>query len=284
MFVYTICFTLENKKPSENHYIDLLIIWLTYAKKNAGLKKGDYLIVYVDKVTFDYLNILPDITQFIYGDAHEYDISFQLFDQPKTLSEGMTYKYRLFQKEIPNDVYVYLDIDCFILRSIHDYQKFYKRDNEGIYMDYNDTIFRNTLCLMPKGLLSDTSYCGNLIEITSDLKEKSGYSAGHFVFTSSYYLRELFKRIISSIEAHEMNPQYSLDQPILNHEIIQLYRNVNNVDFAIIELDNRKIDVNVINKSVSDAYLLNLCGEPGDGKKHFLKAIFRLCNEYKSLT
>lgn len=280
MFVYTVCFTLENKKPSENQYIELLIIWLTYAKKNAGLKKGDNLVVYVDTITFGYLNKLADFANSIYGDSPEYNISFQSFNQPKTLSEGMTHRYSIFQKKIPNDIYIYLDVDCLILRSMHDYQNLYKRDDEGVYLDVNGKIFRNTLCVMPEGVLSHTNYCGDIIEITPYLKDACGYSSGHFIFTQSNTLKELFQRIISSVMLRENNPMYTLDQPFLNYEIIQIYKHVNYEEFAIVQLDQQKMEANVLGKTVKNAYLLNFCGEPGDGKKHFLKALFYLCKEY----
>jgi hypothetical protein len=228
----------------------------------------------------DYLKTLDYLYYFIYGNKPEYTISFYLLEQPKNLSEGMAYKYKLFQTEIPDDVYIYLDVDCLILQSMYDYLNFYERD----LLNVHGKIFRNILCVMPEGKLSNTCYCGDLIEITPDLKDKIGYSAGHFVFTSSKILRELFQRIISSIEVHSKAPMLTLDQPILNNEIIKLNEYVNGGDFAIVNLDEQKMDINVLDNSVKNAYLLNLCGVPGDSKLHFLKAMFYLCGKYSNLT
>ena len=53
--LYTILFTLKDKNPEENHYIQLFVLWLSQLLHKKVFTEHDALHVYIDEASFAYL-------------------------------------------------------------------------------------------------------------------------------------------------------------------------------------------------------------------------------------
>ena len=110
-----VIYTLKDKDPEDNLYLNILHQWLTMVIKNGDLTKGDIIHIHMDTVTFNYLenniSILTNLLKML-----PCDFKIQLFEQPETSLEGMMNKYVF--TEYSQDAYIYSDIDVLIIRPL----------------------------------------------------------------------------------------------------------------------------------------------------------------------
>jgi len=123
-----VIYTLKDKDPADNSYLNVLHQWLTMVIKNGGLTKGDIIHIHMDKVTFNYLennvSILMNLLEML--PCH---FKIQLFEQPETSLEGMMNKYVF--TEYSQDAYIYSDIDVLVIRPLR--SMFANLTNNTIY-------------------------------------------------------------------------------------------------------------------------------------------------------
>ena len=109
--VYTILYTLEDKKPEENEYVLIFLLWLAQLAK---AKVAKTIVVLVDERTAEYLQ---EHTSFpVIYNRIECNMSMLRFQSPKTYLDGMKMKFTPFDYE--EDYLMYLDIDIFVLKPL----------------------------------------------------------------------------------------------------------------------------------------------------------------------
>ena len=251
MLVYTNLFTLVGKDPAENHYIDMLFIWLTFLRRFAELQETDKILILADQATIDFLNSNETFAQVSKGVLTP--IEFRLTPQPKTLMEGMMQRYNEANR-ILSDCSLYLDIDVLVCNSLNEMRK----------------LPSNTFLVCPEGELLSTDYGGHTIPYSVDLKWETGYTSGMFGFTEGEETSKLLKAIYESCAAHKGDPFYTVDQPYFNKYVHALESK-----YTIPEdwLENNE----PFDERKDSAVFLNYCGEPGKGKIHFQKLLTQLC-------
>ena len=50
-----VVYTLKDKEPKDNLYLEIFYLWLTMLIKNGGLDKRDILYIHMDSRTIEYL-------------------------------------------------------------------------------------------------------------------------------------------------------------------------------------------------------------------------------------
>ena len=121
MLVYTTLFTLSEKEPANNKYIDMFYIWFTYLKRYGGLTSDDCVGLLVDEDTFNYMNS-DNYTTFGYlSQGVPFHIEISIMKRPSNLSEGFAERYRTehFETITNHELNLHLDIDCLCIRNIH---------------------------------------------------------------------------------------------------------------------------------------------------------------------
>jgi len=246
--VYTILYTLEDKKPEENEYVPMFLLWMAQLAK---IGTATTITILVDSRTKKYLN---DDTSFpvLYARI-ESNIVLIEFAPPKTHMEGMRMKYYEFDYE--EDYLMYLDIDVLVLKPL-----------SGLLKDSKD------LYLHAEGAIEEHGYLDAVNEeekqniLESGLK--CGYSAGKFIIGNKEKGRALFKEIRAFIIDNPETNYYSVEQPIFNRTVIFMG---SYLDIGII--DKSLISTNFHNYSDDTTILIDSCGEPGNGRRHLFKMI-----------
>lgn len=249
--VYTILYTLEDKKPEENDYVQIFLFWFAQFMK---IKTASKMVLLVDERTFEHL----ENTAFsILSKKIQYDLSILLFPVPKTHLDGMKMKYTKF--DYGEEYLMYLDVDIILLKPliglIDDPSKDMYIDNEHTDEKY----------LYTHGYLDAFNEEEKHMIKSSGIK--LGISAGKFIIKDKVVRDALFKEIHTFMEKNPNTNYYSVEQPIFNRAILCL---TSKVDLGII--NNKFISTNFHNMS-DDIILIDLCGEPGNGRAHLCKMI-----------
>ena len=260
MLVYTNLFTISEKIPSKNKYVDMFYIWFSYIKRYAGLGPEDTLGVIIDTDTFEYLN---DIHYFphLMIDC-KFKIEFSGYKRPSSLTEGCSerFNYSHFKKHAVN---LYLDIDCLIIRKI--------------------TVPYDGECLFvaPEGDMPHLMYGGYLLADNPIAAKMPGFSSGWFAYTdgdeAKNFCDDVLKRIVEYTEA----PLYSLDQPFYNYEIfLRLTKPDNKLKICIIDSKIISTNPSFYDYDLANACFVNFCGEPGVEECHFNKMLTFICVDF----
>jgi len=253
MLVYTLLFTLAHKNPSENKYVDMLLIWLTYLLKYGGLDKSDSIAVLADTRTFTYIQEIESLSLLV--DTSPCSVEFICIEPPLTLSEGMVQRYRAFQK---HTTYLYLDLDILTCKAMK---------------DSIPTLELKHLLVMPEGRLEDNNYAGLVLK--GDIPSVCGFTSGWFAFTPCQEIQNLFEHIRSECIAQSHTPFYTVDQPFFNKWV---WRSLSEVSSGItVLLMNDDIMENNSFQPQPSTVFMNYCGEPGKGETHATKMVGLLC-------
>lgn len=249
--VYTILYTLEDKKPEENDYIQMFLIWFAQFIK---VKAASSITLLVDTRTFEYLKNTAFCILF---NKIECNISILHFPVPKTHLDGMKMKYTKF--DYNEEYLMYLDIDILVLKPL-----------VGLMDDLSKGVYIHRECMNEK----DIEQHGHLDALNEEEKQvvkgfgiNLGASAGKFIIKSKESRDALFQEIHTFIENNPNTTYYSVEQPIFNRAILCLGPELN-IGF----LNNKYISTNFYNMS-NDTILIDLCGEPGNGRNHLYKMI-----------
>jgi len=243
----SIVYTLKDKEPKDNFYLNIFYIWLGKLIQSGGLTKADHLQVTMDSRTCDYLennnNVLPLLLE-------KLSCSFTLVkvEPPVNSLEGMMNKYAF--TEYTQDVYIYCDIDILISNSFHTMTELLEDD---------------TMYFCKEGILSDPNYSEGFSE-DINLETMAGFSAGKFIILGKG-LRDSFFKIINDMCDYSTK-FYTVEQPYFNRAIYLIPRDEVNVNTDTLT-EYVAFNGNGYNKEKT--IFNDMAGNVGDGKAHASK-------------
>jgi hypothetical protein len=245
--IYTILFTLADKDPQSNKYVQIFQIWFSQLIKTRAVKN---CVIVIDRRTLSYLKTKEIFNKLILP-LRRFSLTFFEFNPPKTLIEGMTYKYSIF--DYSEDYLIYTDLDVLIINSL---EEFNFKTAECIYVH-------------AEGPIMDNGYTDAM---TDEEKAKltpfsAGLSAGKFVIKGKILRDQFFKRIKSHIKSD--SNFYSVDQPYFNKAIYEM-TNREIINPHIIMHPYISINCRDLRKEV---ILIDFMGKPGDDNFHFEKML-----------
>lgn len=249
--VYTILYTLEDKKPEENDYVQIFLFWFAQFMK---INTASTLTLLVDTRTYEYL----EKTAFsILSNRIECNLSILQFPVPKTHLDGMKMKYTKFDYD--EEYLMYLDVDVIVLKPLI-----------GLIGDTSKGIHIHRENIDQKHI-EDHGYLDAFNEEEKHMIKSSdiklGISAGKFIIKDKAVRDALFKEIHTFMENNPNTTYYSVEQPIFNRAILSL-----GSEAKVGLVNNKFISTNFHNMS-DDIILIDLCGEPGNGRAHLCKMI-----------
>jgi hypothetical protein len=154
---------------------------------------------------------------------------------------------------------MYLDVDIIVLKPLIG---LIEDTSKGIYIDNENT---------DEIYLEHYGYLDAFNDEEKDLIKKSdiklGVSSGKFIIKDKVVRDALFQEIHTFIEKNPNTKYYTLEQPIFNRAIRYLGPE-RNIGF----INNKYISTNFHNMS-DNIILIDLCGEPGNGRTHLCKMI-----------
>jgi hypothetical protein len=255
-----ILFTLSEKEPSTNKYISIFLYWLSQLRAKAELGLTDCLQVILDTRTLEYIETLQDFNDLLFN--FPCPVVFCRVSTPKTILEGMMFKYILFN--YTQDIFMYCDIDIFIVKPLH-----------TLLTDLND----RTLYAHGEGLLSDSDYGAIIPEsIRNTMSHTLGFSAGKFILTSKDLYLSFFSTLQSIGKEYSDSTFYTVEQPLFNHAVHSLPQDIGEINTTLFD-ELVSYNGNMYSKKT---IFIDLCGEPGNESVHHEKvtSIFLLlhCN------
>ena len=241
-------YTLKDKEPKDNMYIDIFYIWLAKVIQSGGLTQKDLIQVAMDSRTCTFLETKDNIL------SHLLDILPCLFTiveipPPSNSLEGMMNKYAY--TEYTQDVYIYCDIDILISRPF----------NEVV-----EQLEENTMYFCNEGNLSDINYGEGFTEDKEVLEKLSGFSAGKFIILGKGLRDYLFKSINDICDYS--SKFYTVEQPYFNKAIYRIPRDKVNVNTTILE---QYVAFNGNNYDKKKTIFNDMAGDVADGKIHATK-------------
>jgi FkbM family methyltransferase len=264
MLVYTTLFTLSDKLPENNKYIDMFYIWFTYLKRYGGLTPNDCVGLLVDEDTLNYMNSKQP---FGYLSLYSpFSIQISIIPRPKNVLEGVLERYNIqhfteyFTENLLN---VYIDIDCLVIKNL-------------------PSLFRNfpqesTFFAFEEGLMTNDVYAKDLLseENTKLAENLPGFTSGLFAWTHTPGQLDFLNSVVRGCKEWKNYVLYSLDQPFFNYELFLRMTQQKEKDFKICVIDKSVIAYNplVFDTSLNSAYFANFCGKPGVDSCHYNKMI-----------
>lgn len=247
-----VVYTLKDKDPKDNLYLNIFYQWLTMIVKNGGLQSDDILNISIDSITLDYFNnnstILTNILKKL-----QCPFTFYSFDPPNTPLEGMMHKYD--NSEYTQDVYIYSDIDVLVVNPLSNLVE--KTEESTMYF--------------VKGVSLDHQFYSEGFPPEFITKDLPGFNASIFLISSSELRNAFFYRIN---ELCDYSTQYKwVEQPYFNRAIYEIPR------------DKVSVNINLLTEHVSfngrlitnSTVFYDLAGETSNGLYHFIKMSDMIC-------
>jgi len=235
MIFFSVVFTLQGRKASENKYINMF--WLMFQslyKSGTFDPTRDNMYVMADEASWDMIQARWNFTTpFIY---------WIRIPPPRTLLEGIARRYEFFDlAEIRNGATaLYLDVDFLCLKK------------------FEVALPPDTIAVLPEGGSADPNYCGEGAWAQLD---HAGLSAGFWAVCIGPDMRALMYEIIASVARGPHN-FYTCEQPHFNAAITKKTRAVS-FEPAIVSFNGHG--------NIKAAYFINFAGCPGDAEFHFQK-------------
>jgi hypothetical protein len=241
LFLNCVLFTLSTQEVKDNHYILIFYTWLSKLIQNAGLTKDDFLMISIDKRTFDYIKTTPKCLNYLFQKI-PCPHTFMIFPSPETMMEGMLMRYR--QHSYQQDAYMYCDIDVLIRKPLR---------------TVLDRTIPDKMYVVMEGDLRDPNYGADMIDAVGD-----GYTSGIWIMTG----QKVYSAFLNCLHNHyKMDAKYyALDQPFFNRAVYELPpQNI------IRDVLTEHTSFNGHNYNKDTCVLLNCAGDVGDGAKHYEK-------------
>ena len=248
-----IVYTLKDKEPKDNLYLDIFYIWLAKVIQSGGLTKADLLQVTMDSRTCAYIENNDTVLSLL---LEKLPCSFTLVtvEPPANSLEGMMNKYAF--TEYTQDVYIYCDIDILISNPFHSMVEQLEED---------------TMYFCNEGILSDQNYSEGFSEDVVNLKNMAGFSAGKFVILGKG-LRDSFFKIIHDMCDYS-SKFYTVEQPYFNRAIYLIPRDKVNVNTSAL---TDYVAFNGNDYTKEKTIFNDMAGDVGDGKAHASKMMCAL--------
>ena len=260
MIVYTLLFTLQSKNPTENKYIQMFYIWLTYLLKYGGLTKDDTICVLCDEKTLEQLNSNEILSTLM--ELCQSQFTIQSIQQLENISQGMIARYT-FQKE--NEFVLYLDLDVLVKRNIKEYFS-------------NISILKNCLFALPEGKLWNVDYGGHFLEKNELTENHPGFTSGLFGYIWGDDVKQFMNAICVQCLQNQQSPFYTIDQPFYNKEVYLRISKQIESKLKIYLIDENCVENNPdMLEGEKGGVFVNMCGEPGNDTLHFQKMLLHLC-------
>jgi hypothetical protein len=243
LFLNCVLFTLADQEVAENKYIPIFRTWLSKLIQNGGLSRDDFLLISIDERTMQHLTTNSGIL----GTLLSYlncPYAFKIFPAPATLLDGM--KIRYTPHEFKQDVYMYMDIDILVLKSM--------RPMLERTMPYQ-------LYVCTEGTLKDENYGADM-----SASDDPGYTSGIFMATAPYVQELLFRKVL---EIYADKSYYTQDQPYYNKAVYSIKHN-NILLTPLTSFNGHGYDRDI-------TVFFNCGGEPGRGKIHYDKIHEIIC-------
>lgn len=255
--LYTSLFTLADKDPSSNRYIDMFYIWLTYIIRNAGLGPNDSVVFLIDQRTLDYIKrggVLDTLIEYI-----PFRFIFITTPVPNNVSEGICYRYTHAPSHTHAGSYVlFLGVNLLIVKALAPILKAMMRSATEFFV-------------LPEGNLSDRKY-GELMPVKTI---GPGLAASWFFYKTSAFDRvsTLFSSIVKGCLSRVDFPFYTIDQPFYNLEVYQVK------SLSIGGLSSNMVATSQ-NYEREYTFFVNYCGDPGRPTLQYSKLFTMLCMSY----
>jgi hypothetical protein len=245
-----VIFTLESKEPSANKYLPAFLLWLSQLISIGGLRETDTLRIFIDPASYQYLLTSTVFDLLLPNLGCRADIVE--IPRPKTLLEGMLWKYSTMPYD--QDQFLYLDIDIFITKSLH-----------SIF----DSIPQGHFSAHVEGEISHPNY-SNGMDIHSYNPTGPGFSAGKFFFSDKDLHIDFCTHLIGLVNPE--NSFYTIEQPYFNRTIYELRLPVMSSLFK-----SPRVSIRGLQYSKESTWLLDFAGEPGDGEAHWINMLDIFC-------
>jgi hypothetical protein len=225
-------------------------MWLTQIVKINALHANDILHITMDQPTYDYMQSHYTSFKILMN-----KINHVIFIEPspKTNLDGWMWKF--IPRNYSQDVYLYLDIDIFILKPL---------------IQLVENMQPNQIYACCEGNMTNPNYNAAFPEsvLTQFTMKDPGYSVGKFAITS-IKMRDLFFKEINRISDNTVN-YYCPEQAFYN-VIIYGIRDTAILNTSIISTPY--ISFNGYYYQKDKTILFDCAGEPGNGLKHIEKYI-----------
>jgi hypothetical protein len=262
--VFTNLFTIVGKDPSANEYVEMLGIWYMFLTSFGKLTPEDSVVVQMDEVTYNFIKNSGEVDDFLK------EVTVAVYKQPETALEGMRARYSLaanLQKAHPGHMYLYLDLDVLVCRDLRNLYDDVMIQNRVLYTTEEKVISY-------AGDIFSDNYLGSCVQMDDntrmDLSGTGGIGSGIFGWNHldpefSSFFTGIVDKILESTESY-----YTLDQPFFNEAVIQ--KKIEN-EWSVYHVDSGMVGINDIIAPNMPYVLMNLSGDPGNGKLHRDKMI-----------
>jgi hypothetical protein len=261
--LYTILFTLKEKKPSENQYVQMLLLWLSQLIQGHVLTEKDSLQLYLDTLTYEYITTSTMFHRIISKLPCVPRIC--LLESPSTLLEGCSWKYSMDSSSYTQEILIYCDLDIYICKPLGAFCK---------------DMIPNTLYVQPEGPISDPNYGAHFKQEELQIipAGSPGFSAGKFILVGKQVAGSFFNAMSWIVSSNKTISYYCLEQPLFNYIV---YR-----QFLTAESSASYIDTTTLSSSISVNFhgytkgktvFLDCMGEPGNGSLHLEKFVQAMC-------
>lgn len=248
-----ILFTLEGNAVEKNRYFSVFLMWLSQLVLKGDLQPDDKLIIQTDTATLQHIQ--PNLYFNRLLAKLNCTVNIYAHKQPKTLLEGMMWKYNSI--DYSQDIFMYCDIDTYFLKPIHSFTDKIEKDSMIIHIEdipLSDPFFG--------AAFTDSE----LEAIPQSLK---GINAGKFIIKGKDLQQRLYFKIWklhSEIDGSEFS---CCDQPFFNKAIY-----LTDLDCKIFSENDIffgfRTDLYSLYEIEKDGYFLyDCCGNAGDGEKHY---------------
>jgi len=199
LFLNCVLFTLKDMPVSENKYVRIFNIWLSKLIQSDSLTPEDFLLISIDERTIEHLRINPGILGSLLSFL-KCPYAFKIFPAPASVLEGM--KIRYAEHAFTQDVYMYLDIDILVLRTLK---------------PLLEKTIPYQLYVCTEGTLRDPNYGADM-----SASDDPGYTSGIFMATAPYVQKLLSTKVL---EVYGNKSYYSQDQPYYNKAVYMIKHN-----------------------------------------------------------
>jgi hypothetical protein len=257
--VFTNLFTVAGKDPSANEYIEMLGIWYMFLTSFGKLTPEDSIVVQMDEVTYNFIKNTGEVDDFLK------EVTVTVFKQPEDVIDGMAARYSLaarLQEQEPGRMYLYLDLDVLVCRPLCNLYDDVMVQNRVLYTTEDKIVHYSGDILSETYLADRMSLSDQQIE---DLSGTGGIGSGTFGWHHiDPDFGKFFTDIVNKINEFE-EIYYTLDQPFFNEAILQ--KKIEN-EWSVYHVDSNKIGINEEIRPDMPYILMNLSGDPGNGKLH----------------
>ena len=234
MIFHSCVFSLDSAQ--KNEYIYMLMVLYSTLKRNSSIAKGDIYYLMADEDTAEVIKGIPCLS----------DLNIIPMPKPKTLLEGMAWRYQLHRNiDLVGESVIYLDVDMLNIKQIR----------IEIPTDLEDLII-----VYPEGSNTDTNYTGS----GGSLAMPMGVSSGFFIYKCGSKVIQFMEEVYHKIRT-DPKVYYTLDQPHFN-------KTIEGKDFCMY-MDKATMLFNGHGERKDNTMFINCCGCPGDGAFHFRKVL-----------